>query len=501
MRAAIYTRVSTQEQADHNLSLESQEKATRSYCDAQGWSVVDVYVDGGYSGMTEQRPGLERLMRDVEAGLLDAVVVWRQDRFYRKQRHLHNGIGILEAHKVRFVSTSQGLDSGTQSGRLLIGFLGTLAEAEWDALRERTMTGKRMAAEKGRYVGGPLAFGYTRDKESKVLLLDEQEAYWVRRIFALVAEGKTAREVARWLNEQGVRPKYAHWGKTEMWHGRRISYLIHNTAYKGSFVYGRHQRQSGMPSVTVPCPAIVSEDLWEQAQVRMAANLKYATRNSKRIYLLTGLVRCGRCGMAYNGSFYKTADGSEVRYYRCSRKYPYESCLGANIPAAFLEKLVWDDVRDFLERPDNVITVLEGLSDAGPDRTEERARADRRLRELEEQERRLAGLYVSGTLSQGALDAVASQIASDRRTMLRIRDEIDRERDDNDAEKRRRLVVWEQLEQLRTVLDEPTPEQTQEAIRSLVSGVTVDLTEDGHKKVSVRYVFGEPTGVIVSQSP
>ncbi len=159
MRAALYARVSTQEQAEHNYSLDLQLDKLRDYCHLHGHSVAGEYVDPGYSGTTYRRPALGRLLRDVEAGLLDVVIVYKLDRFFRSQRFLHATLHLLESHGVGLASVTESFDTTTPMGRAMIGMLGTFAQLERDTFMERSWDGVRKAVQDGKYTGGIVAYG------------------------------------------------------------------------------------------------------------------------------------------------------------------------------------------------------------------------------------------------------------------------------------------------------------------------------------------------------
>ncbi len=496
MRAALYARVSTQEQAEHNYSLDFQVDKLRTYCELHSHSIAGEYVDPGFSGTTDTRPALQRLLQDVQAGAVDVVVVYRLDRLARSQRLLHNTLHLMETHGVGFASVTESFDTTTPTGKAMLSVLGTFAQLERDTFIERTQDGKRKAASKGHHTGGTVAYGYHIDPGTKAYCIHPAEGEVVRRMFLWADEGLTTKQIAERLNASGVPTKFR--GQrggtlyTGKWHPATVVTILHHPCYRGQWDYGREARKRHSRNLTAGIrPALVSEELWERVQVKLAANQKLSKRNTKRVYLLTGLIRC-TCGHAFCGSYYDKADGSEVRYYRCSRQFPNEPCGAPNIPAALVEDLVWGDIRGFLERPANVVEALTAMQPAGGlDYSEELARIDRRLDELDEQETKLIDLYTTG-LSRDKLDRRLGQIEIDRRSALAVKAQIEQEARDQQAHRRRIRSVQDQLERLATGLEEPGPAQKWEAMRALVQGVTVS----GNGGVKVRYVFGDPAGAI-----
>jgi putative DNA-invertase from lambdoid prophage Rac len=149
MRAAIYARVSTTDQTCENQLLE-----LRRYCEARGWQATE-YVDAGISGAKDRRPALDRLMTDAKRRKLDVVVVWKLDRYGRSLTHLVNAIQALTDAGVGFNSIGEGIDTGSATGRLMLGILGSFAEFERERIRERVMAGLHRARTQGKRLGRP----------------------------------------------------------------------------------------------------------------------------------------------------------------------------------------------------------------------------------------------------------------------------------------------------------------------------------------------------------
>lgn len=151
MRVVTYSRVSTERDQDP----EAQRAELARYCEARGWAVVEHVVDHGYSGGTDQRPGLKRLMGLVRARQVDVVVVTKLDRLARSLKHLVTLLDDLGALGVAFVSVGDQVDLTTPSGRFMTHMLGAFAEFERALIRERTMAGLAHARRKGRRLGRP----------------------------------------------------------------------------------------------------------------------------------------------------------------------------------------------------------------------------------------------------------------------------------------------------------------------------------------------------------
>ncbi len=179
IRVALYARIST---LNHNQDPEMQLRELREYCARRGFQIVGEFADKGISGSRERRPALDKLMGECRARRVDAVVVYRYDRFARSLRHLVNALEEFRALGVDFVSLHEGVDTSTPNGRLIFGIFASIAEFERELIRDRVRSGLAAAKARGRRLGRPAA-GVDR-----------------RRVEALRAAGLTWRAIARELD-------------------------------------------------------------------------------------------------------------------------------------------------------------------------------------------------------------------------------------------------------------------------------------------------------------
>jgi DNA invertase Pin-like site-specific DNA recombinase len=172
MRCAIYARVSTTDQ-----NCEMQLRELREYISRRDWKIAGEYVDTGFSGAKANRPALDRLMADAAKRKFDCVAVWKIDRFGRSVLHLNQQLAALTSHGVRFIATSQSLDTDEKNptSRLLLQILASVAEFEREMIRERTLSGIRAAQAAGKVVGRPKRV-FRRDEV--VRLRDQEGLSW-----------------------------------------------------------------------------------------------------------------------------------------------------------------------------------------------------------------------------------------------------------------------------------------------------------------------------------
>ncbi len=209
-RCAIYTRKSTEEGLDQEFnSLDAQREACAAYVLSQkheGWSLLpDYYDDGGYSGGNMDRPGLKRLLADVEAGKVDVIVVYKVDRLTRALSDFSKIVDILDAAGASFVSVTQAFNTTTSMGRLTLNVLLSFAQFEREVMGERVRDKIAASKRKGIWMGGPVPLGY--DVVDRKLAINEQEAEIVRHIFRRYLELGSVRELMAALASEGVRTK------------------------------------------------------------------------------------------------------------------------------------------------------------------------------------------------------------------------------------------------------------------------------------------------------
>ncbi len=228
MRAAIYSRVSTEEQI-HGYGLDVQRERCRAMATVKGWTVVGEYADEGLSGTKSQadRPDLAALLRVCDAGEVDAVIVLALDRLGRKTRLVLELVDTLTARGVTLVSCKESLDTSTPQGQFVLTMFAALAQLERDTIVERTTAGRNQRGKHDGEKGGRLPYGYVRTPTG--VQVEEHAASVVRCIFAARAGGATLREIAHKMNEQ--RPVSPRGGR---WYASGVRDVLTNEqAYKG----------------------------------------------------------------------------------------------------------------------------------------------------------------------------------------------------------------------------------------------------------------------------
>lgn len=419
--AAGYVRVSTEEQAREGYGLAAQEQAVRAHCQAQGWELVEVYVDAGRSGKSVRgREELARLLADAGAGRLQRVIFWKLDRLARNLRDLLDICDRLEALEVGIVSIQEAIDTGTPAGRMVRSFLGAVAEFEREVITERIKAGIAEKARQGELVG-PLPLGYRRDEESGAVVVDGAVAPLIREAFVRYATGAySLRDMAHWASEVGLRSSEGN--PIDRLSVRKI---LTNVAYTGQVAY--HARRGGgivargkhQPVVDVALFARVQETL-RNRQMRIPER-----PFGREPYPLTGVAECHACGAPMLGCAVIVEKRWRYRYVRCSTaaRRGRDACRQPMVRAERLEDQVAAYVGGMRLPPEylgEVVAELRRRRTVGADDGE----AERLARELERWRR----LYVLGEIDEGRYRREVSPLKRHLAELQRPQEVLDVER-------------------------------------------------------------------------
>ncbi len=225
MKAAIYARVSTEDQAREGFSLEAQLERLRSYCAAREWEVAGEYVDDGHSGRDEKRPAYSKMLE--ERNRWDTILVMKMDRIHRNSRNFMAMMDHLRGWGKEFTSMQESLDTATAMGRFVMDIIQRIAQLESEQIAERVYMGMRQKAKSmGGCLGSPAPFGYLYDEQG--LRVDGKTAPVVRQMFKEHFRGKTLSWIADDLNRKGVAT-----GGGRKWTSWSVRYVLRNPVYAG----------------------------------------------------------------------------------------------------------------------------------------------------------------------------------------------------------------------------------------------------------------------------
>lgn len=264
-RVALYTRVSTEDQAKEGFSLDAQLERLRFYAKAQGWTVAGEYVDEGHSGRTTKRPQYQRMMAEI--GAWDTLLVLKMDRIHRNSRNFMGMMDDLRRRGKEFASVTESLDTSTAMGRFVMDIIQRIAQLESDQIGERTFVGMEQKAKQGGgSLGKPAPYGY-RYGPGRTLEPVPGQAEVVASLFRDFAEGAGKQDLATALNARGVPgPAGTAWGY------KAVDRILGNPTYAGALGWDG-QLQVGQHA------AIVAPELFAKVQARLQATIR-----TRRIY-------------------------------------------------------------------------------------------------------------------------------------------------------------------------------------------------------------------------
>ncbi len=351
IRCAIYTRKSTEAGLEQEFNtLDAQREAGEAYIKIQaheGWNCLpDLYDDGGFTGGNLERPALQRLLADLEAGRIDCVVVYKVDRLSRSLLDFARLMEKFDRHKVAFVSVTQEINTASSMGRLILNVLLSFAQFEREIISERTRDKIAATRRKGKWSGGPLLLGYDIDERGTRLNVNEHEAVQVRTIFQMYLDHGGLLPVVRELESRGWTNK--HW-QTRAGHssgGGRITKtalhrLLSNVLYIGKIRY-KHEIHIGEQ------PALIDLETWAKVQALLQRNGRSGggPNHNTAGFLLKGLLRCQACDCSMTPS-HTSRGNRRYRYYVCTnaQKRGWDHCPSKSIPAAQIEGYVVDQIR------------------------------------------------------------------------------------------------------------------------------------------------------------
>jgi len=225
VRAALYTRVSTEEQAKEGFSLDAQVDKLRSYCKARDWVIAEEYIEDGYSGRTIKRPAYTKMMEEMEKW--DALLVIKMDRIHRNSKNFMFMMDQLNKNKKEFVSMSESFDTSTAIGRFVMNIIQGIAQLESEQIGERVYIGMEQKAKtNGGVLGFNIPYGY--DYHDGELHVNKTEAPVIQNIYSWYLSGKSMGKIAKMLNDDKVPTK-----NQGFWAKKMVSTILKNPVYCG----------------------------------------------------------------------------------------------------------------------------------------------------------------------------------------------------------------------------------------------------------------------------
>jgi len=503
MRVALYARVSSESQEARG-TIGSQLEVLRARIAVEGHELIAEFCDDGYSGARLDRPGLDTMRDQAEAGAFEAVWCLSPDRLARAYAYQVLVLDELTQLGVRVLfSDAPAFDDEDPQLQLLTQVQGVIAEYERAKIAERNRRGRLWRSRAGEVVSWKAPYGYrrvARDASGPARLdVFEPEAAVVRRIFDdYLSGGHSIRQIVRRLNTDNITTPT---GKTEWWHST-VCRILRNEAYVGRVYFNQTETvattsRNGRRSTTqrprpreewiaIPCPPIIADTVFDAAQRVSRDNSKWSPRNlpdDVEAWLLRRLVRCGACGVTVGCQKMVTRSGKVHRYYWCPnhasvREGGEQRCPERNIRADALDTFVFEQVRAALLRPDVLLAAQTAVTAATPIPDDELlavelARIDRKLDANRAERRRLADLYQSGLLELSDVQRRARDVDARHRSLTEQRDGLTAQRHELTTDNRLRQRVSTFAQRAATSIDKLTFTERQQLLRLVVEQVHV----------------------------
>lgn len=344
VKVYAYTRVSTAMQID-GYSLDAQKARMKAFAEYNDYEIVGTYEDAGKSGKSiEGRMEFNRMMEDIKAGKdgVSFVLVFKLSRFGRNAADVLSTLQVMQDFGVNLICVEDGIDSSKDAGKLMSSVLSAVAEIERENIRVQTMEGRIQKAREGKWNGGFAPYGYQL-MDGK-LQINEEEAEAIRVIFdQYVHTDIGANGVAKYLENHGIHKIQRQNGKKPLFDAHLVRLILKNPVYCGKIAYGRRKtekvhgtrneyhlvEQDNYILVDGLHEAIVEEDVWQAAQIKLLAQAKKYEHVNKikdtKTHLLSGILKCPICGagMYGNKSVKRKKDGTKYKdfyYYGCKHR-------------------------------------------------------------------------------------------------------------------------------------------------------------------------------------
>ncbi|WP_096435947.1 recombinase family protein [Alteribacter populi] len=335
MTVGIYVRVSTIEQAKEGYSISAQRERLKAYCTVQGWDDYKFYVDEGISAKDTNRPQLQAMLKHVEEGIIDTVLVYRLDRITRSVVDLHTLLQMFEKHNCNFKSATEIYDTTTAMGRLLITIVGSFAQFERENTGERVRMGQIEKARQGQF-SAPAPFGFR--KKDYTLVVHEEEKEVILDIVNRVNKGTSIRQIANYLNGKGLQPIRGY-----QWHIGTILSLLKNPALYGALrwldevVEGTHE-------------PIISKEEFEHIGKILHSRQNFKKRETENIFIYQMKITCPQCGNRLSCQrqyYYRKSEDRKVinNSYRC-QACALNNKTGLTVSEIKIDKAFTDYMKD-----------------------------------------------------------------------------------------------------------------------------------------------------------
>ena len=370
-KVACYVRVSSNKQAkDDKYSIPEQINILENICARNNWD-YDLYKDLGISGETiKERPQLKELLKGCSNGIYSRVLVVDQDRLSRNVKDLQVLKEVFKYNNVKLMLQNTVLDLNNKDDDFMSDIQGIFSKRELKVIAERSARGRYQKAKQGKFPSGgnSIPYGYKLDDEDR-LVIDEEEARVVRRIFNLIANhGWSCYRVPDDLNALGIPTRLKKLGRVlrskkynriyeNKWTRNNVKSIVANdTYYKDEYIYAQNSKFDFVKPVSIKKDPIISKRIFLKAKKQLTASRSDYNNRLKTLYILTGRLFCYKCRYPYCGGRYSTKNGIVFYYGDLGKKKEVTEspCSSAAVKKEQIEDIIKNDIKYFLLNPDNI---------------------------------------------------------------------------------------------------------------------------------------------------
>ena len=467
MRVALYPRVSGHEQED-NYSIPEQIERMKKYCEAKDWMVYKIYTDSVQSGADLDRPGLQAMMKDCEAGKVDMVLVYKLDRLSRSQKDTMYLIeDVFEKNGVGFTSMTENFDTSTPHGKFIIGILAVFAQLERSKITERTTLGKKARAAEGKWHGGkwiPIGYEYIDDQ----LIPNEYEKMQVLEIGELILQRTPIRTIVNMITDKGYKHKYG------VWDAKTIKRVVRNPVNiglirDGDTLYpGKHE-----PIMDNKMFDAIADVMDERAS-------KFGTEYKGHKSLLAGFLFCKHCG----GRYCRQTNGrGGLSYYSCYSRNKSQkpmikdpNCKNTNYRTEVLDGKVLEEIRKLAVDPEYINHVRENKPKNDTSAKIKSIKSE--IEKINSQISKMMDLYAMGSID---MDMISTKVAELNKTKAALQNELD-----SISVPESDVMSIEEIQNLATMMDDEKLDLAgkRNIIQSLIYYIEID-----DEKVAIHWKF------------
>ncbi|WP_273129012.1 recombinase family protein [Bacillus weihaiensis] len=342
MKCVAYIRVSTDEQAKHGYSIAAQIERLEAYCVSQEWSLIDTFIDDGYSAKDLNRPQFKEMMNRIKNEDIDVLLVYRLDRLTRSVLDLYEILKILDEHNCMFKSATEVYDTTNAMGRLFITLVAAIAQWERENTAERVKLGMEKKTKLGKWKGGMAPYGYKI--VNKELEINEDEEPLIKYIFHL-SRTLGFYSIAKKITEQGFTTR-----KGGDWHVDTVRDIANNPIYAGYLTFNDPKDSKKPPRLQTLYDGqhsriIHREEFWSLQDI-LDKRRTFGGKRETSNYYFSSVLRCARCGSSMSG--HKGSQG--VKTYRCSGKKAGKKCTSHIIKEDNLVSTVLSSLKEITKQ-------------------------------------------------------------------------------------------------------------------------------------------------------